>query len=114
MDSDSDSDSNTLVKDSDSDSAHAGLVTGLAGIHRPLQTSLVDRLIDWTRVIIIIIVKTDPVLNKQYSATRPFGQNDHISVLGSVSNVSYNMSGVIRDPPIKTLSSDHTDVIRPK
>jgi len=49
----------------------------------------------------------------QYSAMRPLGQNDHMSVLGSVSNVSYNMSGVISDPPMNTLSNDHTDIIRP-
>jgi len=64
-------------------------------------------------MMMIAIMRSDLVLNKQYSAMRPFGQKDHTSVLGSVSNVSYNMSGVNSDPPINTSSSDHTDVIRP-
>jgi len=58
-------------------------------------------------------MKMDLVLKIQYSAMRPFGQNDQILVLGSVSKTSYNMSGVIRDPPMNMSSSDHTDLIRP-
>jgi len=55
----------------------------------------------------------DLVWNKQYSVTWPFGQNVHVSALGSASNVSYSVSGVIRDPPMNTSSNDHTDCIRP-
>jgi len=58
---------------------------------------------------------TDRVLKRQYSATRPLGQNVHVRVLGDCeSNVSYSMSlVVVSDPPTYTSSSDHTDLMRP-